>query len=73
MTRKDYELIAEAIKDVGLFYGDVELDPHGGPVEEYHTPEAVLFSLAMELARELAAENPRFDQERFMAACEVVA
>jgi hypothetical protein len=73
MTKKDYELIAEAIKDVGLFYGDVELDPHGGPIEEYHAPETVLRSVAMELARELAATNPRFDKQRFMAACEVAA
>jgi hypothetical protein len=27
----------------------------------------------MELARELAATNPRFDKQRFMAACEVAA
>ena len=66
MTKKDYELIAEAIKDVGLWY-------HVGEGERQHGAGVVLFSLAMELARELAADNPRFDQERFMAACEVKA
>ena len=66
MTRKDYELIAEAIKDVGLWY-------HVSGGDRQHGADVVLFSLAMELARELAADNPRFDQERFMAACEVVA
>ena len=65
MTRKDYELIAEAIKDVGLFYhvGQPQLS---GPVMR---PGDVLFSVASELARELAAENPRFDRQRFWAAC----
>ena len=67
MTRRDYELIAKAIKDVGLFY-------HVNAGEHQRTvAEVVLFSLAMELARELGAENPRFNQERFMESCEVVA
>ena len=62
MTRKDYELIAEAIKDVGLFY---HLD--GEPMRS--DAEVVLYSVAMELARELRAENPRFDRQRFLTAC----
>ena len=66
MTKKDYELIANAIYDVGLWY-------HVGEGERLHGAGVVLFSLAMELARELAADNPRFDQKRIMAACEVKA
>jgi len=66
MTRKDYELIAKAIKDVGLWY-------HVGEGERQHGAGVVLFSLAMELARELGADNPRFDKQRFLAACEVKA
>jgi hypothetical protein len=66
MTKKDYDLIAEAIRNVGLWY-------HVGEGERQHGSGVVLFSLAMELARELAAANPRFDQERFMTACEVAA
>ena len=66
MMKKDYELIAEAIKDVGLFYHVGRDYPHLGA-------ELVLRSVAMELARELAANNPRFDRQRFMAACEVAA
>ena len=62
MTRKDYELIAEAIKDVGLFY---HLD--GEPMRS--DAEVVLYSVAMELARELRAENARFDRQRFLTAC----
>ena len=65
-SKKDYELIAEAIKDVGLFYHVGRAFPHLGA-------ESGRRSGAMELARELAADNPRFDQERFMAACEVKA
>ena len=65
-SKKDYELIAEAIKDVGVFY---HLD--GEPMRS--DAGVVLFSVAMELARELGAANPRFDKQRFLAACEVGA
>ena len=44
MKKKDYELIAEAIKDVGLFYHVGRDFPHLGA-------ESVLRSVAMELAR----------------------
>ena len=64
MTRKDYELIAKAIKDVGLWY-------HVGEGERQHGAGVVLFSLAMELARELGADNVRFDKARFLESCEV--
>jgi hypothetical protein len=66
MTRKDYDLIAEAIKDVGVFH-DV------GQSFKLMCPEDVLFSVAMELGRGLAADNPQFDRERFMVACGVAA
>ena len=68
MTKKDYELIAEAIKQCAWFYGC------GIPlIAELRTPESVLRGVAMELVESLAADNPRFDQERFMAVCGVAA
>ena len=42
MTKKDYDLIAEAIRNVGLWY-------HVGEGERQHGSGVVLFSLAMEL------------------------
>ena len=63
MTRKDYELIAKAIKDVGLFYHVSRL---GQP-----TPETVLWSVAVELAREFGDDNVRFEKQRFLESCEV--
>ena len=62
MTRKDYELIAKAIKDVGLFYHGTHLEQGTG---------RVLSSVARELARELGADNVRFDKARFLESCEV--
>ena len=68
MTKKDCELIAEAIKQCAWFYGC------GIPlIAELRTPETVLRGVAMELVESLAADNPRFDGQRFMAACGVAA
>jgi hypothetical protein len=50
MTRRDFELIARAIRSAGAC----------GYTR--HVSEA--------LARELKASDPRFDPERFLAACE---
>lgn len=61
MTRKDYEMVAKAIKrqvDRGI------LDPNECDILE---------DLALELAGEFAADNPRFDTKRFLAACGVEA
>jgi len=68
MTKKDYELIAEAIEQCAWFYGC------GLPlVADLRTPEEVLLGVTMELVERLAADNPRFDEQRFMAACGVAA
>jgi len=56
MTKKDYEVIAKIIKDVAEA-------KNGTPVES-------LFSiLTARLANYLETTNPRFDRERFIAAC----
>jgi len=58
MTRKDYELIAEAIKTS----------------RKVITGEAVLVSvehLANTLATDLEIDNPRFNRARFLSACGV--
>ena len=52
MTRKDYQLIAKVLRD---FVGD------GGDVIDRD-------KIALELAKALAQENPRFDTKRFLIA-----
>jgi len=57
MTRKDYVALAEAI--AGAF-----------PITENSTP-IIAWRLTMEaIADVLAADNPRFDRERFVKACQ---
>lgn len=55
MTRKDYNLIAAAIARASQAPGYAERNKF----------------VAMELADSLAADNPRFDRERFLKACKV--
>ena len=55
MTRKDYELIAKVLRD---FTGDT------GDVIDRD-------KVAKELADALAAENPRFDRQKFLIAAGV--
>jgi len=60
MTRKDYELIAETLRTA---CGKL---PAGSPGAQAHYVRQVL---AGEFARALRATNPRFDESRFIAAC----
>ncbi|HET6725866.1 MAG TPA: hypothetical protein VFH85_07670 [Gammaproteobacteria bacterium] len=62
MTRKDYELIAAAIRSAlptALVAADLPLlnQAHG--------------NTALRLAAALASDNPRFDRARFLKACGV--
>ena len=58
MTRKDYVLIAAALKDAR-------------PYAANQTASDVLANVAANLADMLKRENPRFDRTRFMAAAGV--
>ena len=64
MTRKDYELIAAAVKECRstqnqAYYG------------LWCADDRTLDTVAGVLAEKLAADNPRFDRERFLQACGV--
>ncbi|KQR67855.1 hypothetical protein [Rhizobium sp. Leaf341] len=61
MTRKDYVLISKAIKRA--------VDQWSGLTPERGDVEAALSDLASDLAGELAADNPRFEANRFLSAC----
>lgn len=65
MTRKDYELIAEAIREVRSDY--LELDELLDDPEI--TVEKVLSDFIDELADRLSDENPRFNRSIFINAC----
>lgn len=62
MTRKDYELIAQLIRD--------QLDAASNDSAKEHA-HAYLGALAKDMAHEFAANNPRFDRARFLKACGV--
>lgn len=59
MTRKDYILLAEALK--------VANDSLLGPSDEH---QGIRYA-AMHIANALAQDNPRFDRARFLAAAGV--
>jgi len=64
MTKKDYELIAEAIAYAA------ELTKMLGGIEE-ETRDRVISLIANKLASGLEMDNARFNRELFLAACGV--
>jgi hypothetical protein len=63
MTRKDYVLIAAALRDTLLI---------DCPTQEYLMgAKAAARSAAFRIADALGRDNPRFDRERFLTACGV--
>lgn len=56
MSRKDYELIARAMRE--------QLEGMSASL-----PTAFLEQFAKRLADKLARDNPRFNRERFLIAC----
>jgi hypothetical protein len=63
MSRKDFRLLAETIKDTLVC---VRADPATAPGAVYGIRE-----VALELAHRLGCTNPRFDRARFLSACGV--
>lgn len=75
MTRKDYVMIADAIREL---LGDIERE--SGPMAVCDRTRALMAGehlgvrhVAMRLADQLRQDNPRFDRTRFMAACGLTA
>lgn len=56
MTRRDYELIAGAVREARADQKCTPDDPRG-------------IDIAATLARDLGGQNPRFDRVRFLGAC----
>lgn len=61
MTRKDYELIADALNETRL-----TLPNDDGSA---NAPRHTLYTAAITIGSRLAKDNPRFDLERFLTAC----
>lgn len=59
MTRSDYQVVAETIKQLG------------GLQEHFESYEHLLEVMARSLASSLAITNPRFDEDKFLVACGV--
>ena len=67
MTRKDFNLIAETIRLLPSFTAYVHLKPINSTTI---VGDAVRFdALCNRFAEALATTNPRFDKDRFVAAC----
>jgi len=75
MTRKDYVIIADTIAG---FARDIAIDSDS----EYLTDRArairsgerdALVTIAHRLAEQLRQDNPRFDRQRFIQACQLDA
>ena len=64
MTKKDFELIAAALKEARMHWIIAE-------TPDADSFRAGLYAAAKELAHALSTTNPRFDRERFLAACGV--
>lgn len=59
MTRKDYVMVADAIKDAG----------NAQDLVDGREARIALETAATFIADGLSQDNPRFDRKRFMAAC----
>jgi hypothetical protein len=57
MTRRDFQLIADALADCGH-------------PSRYASPTQYRIAIVYTLADRLATTNPRFDYDRFTSACE---
>jgi deoxycytidylate deaminase len=74
MTRKDYVLIADTIAQLSRDIAHDEgcaLSDTGRAVASGE--RAATSTLAHRLAHELQRDNPRFDQQRFIEACQLDA
>jgi hypothetical protein len=68
MTRKDYELIAEAIREAREV---ISKEAEGMP-EVIGGANAGFYELAKILSNKFFDENPRFDDNKWMVATEVL-
>lgn len=67
MTRKDYELITEAVRDGYRFWRTI--NSRGWNATVRVAADAAIRDVVGELAIALYRDNPHFDAQRFVDAC----
>jgi CRISPR/Cas system-associated protein Cas10 (large subunit of type III CRISPR-Cas system) len=67
MTRKDYETIAAAFRSANYYFSSSMF--FGVGEKESAEKKAALNYTANQLADRIAADHPKFDRARFIAAC----
>lgn len=73
MTRKDYVKMAEIVRVANGRYGSGQIDGVGEPYTDMPDGDTIIKFFVSELVDLFAADNPRFDRNRFAKACEVKA
>lgn len=63
MSRKDYEKVAAILREENAFAAN-------GRDVASRTARAVVATVAVKMADMFAEDNPRFDRDRFLEACE---
>ena len=71
MSRKDYEKIANAIKEQADIAAWQQAHPDSWDGNEPFGRRMAVIQIAMAVADVMEADNPRFDRNRFMTACGV--
>lgn len=67
MTKKDYELIANVLKDVK--HGEIDMHERDDSVESHQGMEYIWGETCKAFALYLEEANPRFDRNKFLQAC----
>ena len=75
MTRKDYVMIAETIREL---LADIDRDGSGAILSDHSSHVLAgerigVHTLAMRLADQLQQDNPRFEMGTFLKACGIAA
>ena len=65
MTKKDYKLIADTLKECGGY----TLEPKMFGYQETWEAYKMFKSIAFNLSEKLQSENPCFNREKFLTAC----
>jgi len=71
MTKKDFERVAAIIKEAKENQDRV-IGEHFNKVSDQYSAELLqdgIHNVAMRFCESFKAENPRFDQDRFLKAC----
>jgi hypothetical protein len=74
MTRKDYIMIADTIAQMSRdIANDQSLDASDRHKAITSGERLAVFTIAHRLAEQLRQDNPRFDHQRFIEACQLDA